>query len=212
MLQGDSMNEQHIVNKINNIFIWTTRLAFLNLLWLVFMIFGLVVFGVFPATVASLSVCMYWINGKTDLPIWKTFKREFLHNFYISNGAGWLLLLAGSILFINYQHFDKISGVFYFFSIFSFYFVIIIYIALWIWVFPLMSHYNNKLTKHFFNSLILGFGKIKTTLLIILLLFLVIYISLSIPGMIPFFSFSIGSYFWAWFSLKVINEIDEENP
>lgn len=205
------MNDQPVVNRLNNIFIWTTRIALLNVIWILFVLFGLVIFGIFPATVASLCICMYWLKGKTDISIWNTFKREFKQSFIRSNGAGWILLVIGIIFFINFQLFDRISGGIYFLSLFSFYFVIILYIFITVWIFPLIAHYKNNLKGHFHNALILGFAKLKYTLLILILIFFVLYISLAYPGIILFFTFGLISLVWAWVSLKVFKEIDEKN-
>lgn len=205
------MNNQPVVDRINNIFIWVTRIAVLNILWMLFTLAGIVVFGIFPATVASLKICLDWVNKKTEFSIWKNFVNEFKQSFFVANGAGWILLIVGFIFYINSQLFDRITGVIYFLSLFSFYFIIILYIFICAWIFPLIAHYQNNLFSHFRNSLIIGFGKLKYTFSIILFIFLIAYISLLYPGIIPFFTFGIGSLIWAWISAKVFNEIDENH-
>lgn len=76
---------------------WISRLAYLNLLWLIFISVGLVIFGVAPSTVAMFTIIRKWIQGEREMPIFSTFIEIFKREFWTSNrlkgGMGPLLKL-----------------------------------------------------------------------------------------------------------------------
>lgn len=203
------MSGSGLVNSLDSILRWVTRIAVVNILWIGFSLIGLIVGGVFPATVASLSISRKWLIGEKDVPIWKTFKDSFKKEFIISNLLGWLLTFGGGILYINYKILLTMSGKFFLISTFAFYLLVFIYLLLIIWIFPLASHYNGTIMQHIKNAIILGLGKIHISLANLIWLFLVIYFSLKYPSSILFVSVSIGSLGWAWISLRTFNKLDE---
>lgn len=203
------MNGNGLVNSLDMMLKWVTRIAIVNILWIVFSLVGLIVGGIFPATVASLSVSRKWLTGEIDIPIWKTFKDTFKREFKNSNLLGWLLLLVGGILYINYKTLLNMSGNLLWISTFAFYLLVFFYILLIIWIFPLLSHYNGTIMQQIKNAIILGLGRIHISLASFLWLFIVIYFSLKYPSSILFVSFSIGSLGWAWISLRTFNKLDE---
>jgi uncharacterized membrane protein YesL len=58
------------------------KLAYLNLLWIVFSVGGLIVFGSIPASVSLFTIVRKWlINKETDLPIFHTFFQNYKNEF-----------------------------------------------------------------------------------------------------------------------------------
>jgi len=51
---------------------WMMKLAFVNLLWILFTILGLVVFGFYPAWIAMCRLMTLWSRGE-DPPLFKTY-------------------------------------------------------------------------------------------------------------------------------------------
>jgi len=71
---------------------WITRLAWLNIVWLVFSVLGGVVFGVLPATVMVCCMIRRYLNGAAKVTIrdiWSEYTQEFIK----SNQTGWVVLL-----------------------------------------------------------------------------------------------------------------------
>lgn len=203
------MIENGLVNSFNTILKWITRIAVVNILWIGFSLIGLIIGGIFPATVASLSISRKWLIGEIDIPIWKTFKDNFKKEFIISNLLGWLLILVGGILYVNYRMLLTMSGNFLLICTFAFYLLLLFYFLLMIWIFPLISHYNGTIMQHIKNAIILGIGKIYISIANFLWLFSVVYISLKYPSSILFVSIGIGSLGWSWISLRTFNKLDE---
>lgn len=80
---------------------WISRLAILNLLWIGFSLVGLIIFGLFPATVAMFSVIRQWLLGKTDLPIFQLYWRAFRTDFFKANGYGVLIAIIGLMIYAD---------------------------------------------------------------------------------------------------------------
>lgn len=82
---------------------WFSRLAAINLLWILFTVAGLVLLGFIPATVSMFAVTRWWLRGEITPDetvfnlFWKTYKQEFLR----SNAVASVLLVIGYILYID---------------------------------------------------------------------------------------------------------------
>ena len=63
-----------VTNGLNRFCTWVMRLAYLNVLWILFSLAGLVVFGLMPATAAMFTVAREWAKGNTDAPVFSVFK------------------------------------------------------------------------------------------------------------------------------------------
>lgn len=86
--------------------IWFSRLALLNLLWFFFTMLGLVIFGIFPATVAMLETlkkCMEKQEPFILKTFWKSFKREFFK-------SNILAVIFMAVLSLCYLHFTLSSA------------------------------------------------------------------------------------------------------
>ncbi|WP_404330145.1 YesL family protein [Mesobacillus maritimus] len=199
------MKSQQIVNTLDRIFTWITRLVVINVLWILYTLIGLIVGGIFPATVSVLKIFRKWIMGEDEFSIWGTFKQEYRKEFIKSNVVGWILTMAGVILYLNYLVIKSMGDTNIVFLV-AFYLLILFYLNLVIWSFPQLAHYNGKV-KHFFkNAIILGFGRFHYTLAIMVYIFIVLYVSLKFPGILPFFTISIGTYGWIWISMNVFQK------
>lgn len=202
------MNSTGLVNLLNTIFIWITRITVVNILWVLYTLKGLIIAGVFPATLAILSISRKWLSGAKNINLHKAFKQSFKKEFIASNIAGWLLTIIGSILYVNYKVMLNMTEELLGLNIFAFYLILFFYFQLVIWLFPIISHYNGTIFQHLKNSIIIGTGKIHMTILSLLWLFAVLYLSLKFPASIIFVSISIGSIGWNWISLRTFHKLD----
>lgn len=76
------------------------RLIVLNLIFLVFVALGLVVFSFIPAA-AALIVVLRSMNHESEFPLVKTFYRAFIANFKKTLGLSGFFLLLGAVLVFN---------------------------------------------------------------------------------------------------------------
>ncbi|HBC3930637.1 TPA: DUF624 domain-containing protein [Vibrio parahaemolyticus] len=93
------MNSSSLINACH----WITRLAWLNVIWLVLSLLGGVVFGVLPSTVTVCYLIRKYLNGAAKVTFTEAFQ-IYREEFYRSNRAGLTLLLpAFSLLwYINW--------------------------------------------------------------------------------------------------------------
>ena len=204
------MNGKGMVSSLDSVLQWITRIVMLNLLWFLFSVFGLFALGIFPATAAALGISKKWINGEQDIPVYKTFKKNYKEEFKPSNKVGWIFTLIGLVLFVNYRVIASEEKEFWVGTIFGFYFIVFLYIITVVWLFPLLIHYKNHWFQYLKTGLVIGLVKIHYTIAIYLVGITIIYISLKYPGIIPFFSIGIFVIIWYWLSLQVFEKIDKK--
>ncbi|WP_042221596.1 YesL family protein [Oceanobacillus manasiensis] len=204
------MNVNGVVTTLEKMMNWVARLAYLNLLWLLFSLRGLFLAGVFPATVAALGVSRKWLSGEQDIKIWKTFKEGYSTEFKAANALGWILTAVGSLLYVNYRVLLGLQETVSFLVPFAFYFIIIVYVLVIIWSFPLLAHYQTNIFQHLKNAFIIGFSKVHISLGIGILGFVSIYFSLEHPAFIPFFLFSAIAIMWMWAAMYVFKALDKK--
>jgi uncharacterized membrane protein YesL len=186
---------------------WISRFAYVNFLWIVFSLAGLVVFGFMPATVALFVITRKWVLGQTEIPIfqtyWKTFRKEFIK----SNVLGLILFLLGYILYVDLA-FIQAEGILLSLLRFcvlavGFFFVIIL-----LYIFPVYVHYDWKILKYIKYALILGASYPHFTFGMMIGMF-ILYLLLSIlPGVIPFFSVSLLAYLVMYVSCQVFSKAE----
>ncbi len=203
------MNAQRIVNTLDKIFTWIMRLAAVNALWFLYTLKGLIVLGLFPATLSAMKIFRKWKLGDFDFPIWKTFKQEYQAEFGKSNTIGWILAMAGMVLYFNYLAIQSMGSV-SILSYVAFYLLIFFYLTLVIWSFPQLAHYDGRISHFFKNAIIIGFGRIHYTLAVTVYIFAVLYVSLKFPGLLPFFTISAIALGWIWISMDLFQRNDRK--
>ncbi|MRX71527.1 DUF624 domain-containing protein [Bacillus lacus] len=201
------MNSQYIVNSLDKIFIWITRLVAINVLWVFYTMIGLIAGGIFPATLTVLKIFRMWIMGDPHVPIWSTFQQEYWKVFWTSNMMGWMMTIAGGVLYFNYTVM-KSMGSLNIVTYAAFYLLILFYLNVLIWSFPQLAHYNGSIKLVFKNAIIFGFGKFHYTVAIMVYMFAVLYVSLNYPGILPFFTISVLAFGWIWISMNLFQKVD----
>ncbi|MGX7132704.1 YesL family protein [Enterococcus songbeiensis] len=89
------------INKMNDVLIGILKVAYLNLLWLVFTLLGLFFFGIGPATYAMMKYYDRWLRLKEALPVTKSFWRFYKERFRQSVAISWIYLVLFGILWVN---------------------------------------------------------------------------------------------------------------
>lgn len=205
------MNGKSIVSVLNVIFIWITRLAVVNILWILFSLLGLLIAGIFPATVALLGVSRKWVLGEHDFKVLDVFAKIYRKEFVKANMLGLLFVIMGCLLYVNHLTLLKNHNDILFLVPFAFYFLVFFYIIASIWVLPLLAHYENKLFLYIKSAIVIGLAKIHYTCAIGLIMIAITYFSLNFPGLLPFFTFGVSSTIIMWISMKVFKQLEINN-
>lgn len=190
--------------------VWLTRLAYLNLLWILFTILGLFILGFYPATVAMFAMERKWIRGNKELPMFKTFKEEFFKNFKTANIIGHCFTLLALLIYINYQFaavMDSWMADVFSYILFALAFLVFI---IFMYIFPVFVHYQVTLIEAISFAFVIALSSPLNTILILVNVFSFFFIAIYIPGIIPVFMGSAISFITMWFAYRTIQKIDKK--
>ncbi|MED1739068.1 YesL family protein [Bacillus swezeyi] len=167
------------------------KIALLNGLWLLFTVGGGIVFGWAPSTAAMFAIVRKWLLGYTDLPILTTFYQTYKKEFIKTNGLGLILAAAGYILIVNYQFFHARADLF---SIMISYVTLLAglaYLVIVVYIFPLYVHFQLPFVRYFSQAVLIGLLRPLTTAGMAAAGAVVVYVLLTLPGLIPFYGVSL---------------------
>ncbi|MFC4321510.1 YesL family protein [Litchfieldia salsa] len=180
------MVETHgFMGAINNVLEWISRLALLNILWIFFSFLGLIVFGLFPATVAMFSVVRRWAMGDMEISITRVFWESYKKEFSKSNLLGGIISCIGLVLFIDFLFLKQVSPQIQGFLFVPFLIILILYVCTLFYVFPMYVHYEMKLLEVLKNSFIVMIMRpISTIMMLVCGVGLMILLSFAPPVLI----------------------------
>jgi len=173
---------------------WVTRLVWVNIAWLLFIVAGLGIFGVMPATIALYTITRRWAQKDFGVPIWNTFFKVFKQEFYRSNIIGLFFALIGGFLWIDVRIAGAMQGTFSVMLYFFLYFLIFLLLNAFIHFFPIYVHFQYTIRDYIKQSFIISIISPASTILIAVGLFFIGYLMRNIPGLIPFASGVLPAY------------------
>lgn len=184
-------------------------LMYINLLWVIFTILGLGIFGLMPATTAVFAVAQQQIQGNdtesTLGTFWKNYKKQFL----FSNKVGILLLLIGYSLYFFLQFFHIFNFVIYilFATLLFCYFLMIIYI------FPVLVYEENRADSAAYikKAFTISLTNPVPTVMIILWAIACYLIYSIVPFLIVLFSVSTLAFIIMYYSDRIFNKLESEH-
>jgi uncharacterized membrane protein YesL len=189
-----------LISGFYNICVWIFRLAYLNILWLLFTILGAVIIGFFPATIAMFAVERKWIQGNSDFNIfqhfWSTYKQEFVK----INLLGYAITFVGTLLVINYfisTSFNNAIGDLLSWLLLG---LMLLCTVVVIYIFPVYVHYDVKYADYIKHAFVIGVSSPLMTLLILLSFMSYFYIVTIFPGILPLYTGSMLSFAIMWFA------------
>lgn len=189
---------------------WIMRLAYTNLLWLLFTMLGLGIFGFMPATTALFSVMRKWIQGHEHVKVFRTFWRVYREEFLRANLVGMILLMIGTIIYVDLAYIYPTSMLLHVlrFAIYIFGFLFIVSLF---YIFPLLAHYDWKKRLYLKFSLLLGISYLQYTLSMLVFTVILLVLFAYLPGIVPFFSISILAYGHMWLAYQVFRKVEFES-
>lgn len=179
--------------------VWITRFAYLNLLWVLFSLVGLLFFGVLPATTAMFAVVRKWIDGDRDIPIFKTFWQSYRKEFIKINLLGYGILIVGYLLTIEFQILRSQEHISYIIASFGVVGLFIIYFIILLYIFPIFVHFKLKPLEYIKWAFVIGIGHPFLTLFLFGVIIALVYLTfITIPALLFFFGGSISAYILMW--------------
>ncbi|EGL81480.1 protein of unknown function DUF624 [Caldalkalibacillus thermarum TA2.A1] len=167
---------------------WIMRLAYLNILWIVFTLLGGIILGIAPATTAMFTITRKWVRGEYYISLFSAFIDAYKKEFKNANLLFLILLSTGMILTIDLWFFKTMDGgvnpLLYYLTIF----LLINYSIMTLYVFPVFVHYDLKLLQYFKHAWIIGIASpVQTALMGVCLVVMCLAIMLK-PVIFPFMS------------------------
>lgn len=190
------------INKINEWFIGILRVAYLNLLWIVFTILGLGIFSIGPATYAMMAYYDHWLRQKEELPVARSFWQFFKERYKTSLVVGWIYLGAISIFLVNI----------FFNRVWSLQMINVIMLILVLFsfthVYTLMSALNYKKIKDILKgAVLLGFGYLHYAIIAWTIIGLVYFITSTFsPGLLLVFGIGFTGLICSLASKQIFKE------
>lgn len=168
------------------------KIAYINLLWIIFTMMGLVVFGVIPASVALLAVVRQWLMKDIDIPIFKQFFLAYKKEFIRSNLFGLIFIVAFVILYTNFSYIFQESGALQVILTIGLIINGFIFLITTIYFFPVYVHYNLKFHEYIKHSFLMGIVNFHFVVLICfcfwiiyhLFVYFPVYVGLFLPSLI----------------------------
>jgi len=196
---------------IYNVFEWITRLAYLNLLWILFSLAGGLIFGFFPATIAMFAISREWLKGNSEIPILRSFWDYYRRDFLKSNLLGIFIsiiifLIAIDIIYIQGNTNELLSWTYI--PLFAF---MLLFIMLLFYIFPAFVHYDIKVQYVLKNSFFIMLINPFNSLLIILCLVPLFFIMKNFPALAFIFGGSSYAYITMWISLHAFNKVNKKS-
>lgn len=193
---------------IYQIGVWTIRLFYTNLLWFVFTLLGLGIFGIMPATVSLFAVLRQWVLKKEEFPIFKRFLYHYRKEFVKSNLFGLLFLVVGFIIRVDIIFLSEsstlmlqiLSGVMLCIGL--------LFIIILLYFFPIYVHFDISFTQHIKYAFIIGISQISSTIMMIVGLIAVFCLYWYVSGLIPLFFMSLFSLNLMWFGYRSFVKIE----
>jgi len=166
-----------------------TNFFLLNLLWL---LFSLPLFTLFPATAAMFAVIRDWKLGK-QTGIFTTFFTHFKANFKLSFIAGLLFFLFAFIFYIDFMLIDQLATTMSVIVMSMLFLLCFIVLIVCIYLFPVIVHFKLSLRNALKNSFLFAIMYFPTTIISITILLSMATLVFLMP-IFSLLAFSITAY------------------
>ncbi|MED4055269.1 YesL family protein (plasmid) [Niallia taxi] len=194
------------VEKLNSIFTSILNLVYVNVLWVLFTLLGLGVFGIGPSTYALVSICRQWIRGNR-IPVFETYWKYYKENFKESVLISWIYLFVGFVIAV-----DLLTVTNWYLRA-ALLIVGFIYLLSLVYIFPIMAHYNwNGILLKMKMSLLFGIACLQYSLLFFLVAGVLYWAAITFfPGVLTFFGVSFLFFLITWTANQVFTRMEMED-
>lgn len=201
------MNFDGFVGKMYQLSDWFIRLVYLNILFIVFSLLGLIVFGLFPSLIAMFAVLRDWNHEIYEQSIIKHYFRYFRAEFFKGNIVGFILLVITFIFYVDIQFLISMQGKVYDLLLIFCIFLCFVYALYFMIFFPVYVHFELKPLQYFKQTaiiLILNPLKVFMMFLIVIPLFILLFF---VPVSIVFFAMSLFAFLMTVFSQPIFTKM-----
>lgn len=173
--------------KLLNITEWVAKLAYLNLLWLLTTALGIIVFGLFPASVAMMATLRRTILDGIHTPVLKTYVQALKATFTYSFLYGLIFNAIVVIIYFNLimiETYHPFNTLLFQVPVFTF---VVFSILSSLFFIPVYLHYNLPFFKVFKHAFLIMMIHPKQTLMLVISIALTFYLMQFLPALYFFF-------------------------
>ncbi|WP_163578939.1 YesL family protein [Gracilibacillus saliphilus] len=205
------MNQNGLITKLYTAMEWITRIAYVNILWILFTVFGLLLFGVAPATASMFTITRQWLKGNSDISVFKTFWRAYKIHFVQANLLLWPIALLAYMLYINYQYLFLVPPSVYYLMLFIFATLTLIFLILLFYIFPVLVHFEHNTFNYYKIALLTGVSNPFLTVTMFVTTLLIGLLTERIPGILPFFPMCLSSLITMHLALLAFKKLQKKS-
>ena len=198
------------MEKLNTIMEWIMRLFVLQLIWILFCLVGVVIGGIFPATFSMFAICRKWLNKQTEFSIFQTFWDMYRKGFLKTNLLGWVTTLTGLSLYYYFQLFKGSEGMIDLVLLIAVWIAGILYLMTALLIIPVYVHFDIKLINVVKYALIIAISNPFQVISMAALITGFGMVMILIPGLIPFFSFSVLAFGLMWMAKSAFTRMEQK--
>ena len=187
---------------------WLAKIMYLHLLWVLFTVVGLGLFGITPATIALVSVIHKWVDQDFDIPIFKNFFTEYKRECFKSNGFGLILIALGVFFYVDIKISQQLIQSFYFHAFLLF--ISLLYIVTVLHFFTVYVRYDLKFFFYFRQSFLIAIARPFETIAMVISLIALSYLFSFLPVLIFFMGSSLVVYPLVWFGYRACYEVERK--
>ncbi|SFQ15455.1 YesL family protein [Salibacterium halotolerans] len=190
---------------------WITRLAYVNVLWVLFSLAGLIVAGLFPATAAMFAVVRKWLIEDEEIAVLPTFWQSVKSEFLRSNAIGYIALVPAYVFYVDFQFFSSIEGILSFVLITISGSLFLLYVITVLFLFPALVHYRMRILEYFKQAFFIGAGSPLGVILSAAACVITALLTAWFPGLLFFFAGSVPAYVIMWSTLRTTRIMEEKH-
>ncbi|WP_059102616.1 YesL family protein [Shouchella shacheensis] len=177
---------------------WILKFVYVNTLFVVFSVASLVLFGFFPALAAMFFIIRKWLEGETDIPVFKRFWYQFKCDFFKSNKLGYIVFITGLALFVYYELIQQLGGMTFFLLMNVWFMTTFIYILTALYIFPVFTYYANNILATIKTAFLTMVVSPLPTIMMISGLLIIFVVLFQLPGLVPITAASLIAFFLMW--------------
>lgn len=182
-------------------------IAYLNILWIIFTLFGGIILGIHPASIALVACIKDWRENDVEQVNFRNFKENFKKEFKQANILGIFITLLVSVSVINGSFVYANRAIVHPVLTMTFMIAVIVLMVLLIYVYPVYVYFRKSTVTTIVYSITIGMAHPFMTFMILVfvsLLFIGIY---STSGLALFFGVSALAYVIVKYTCKVFETL-----
>lgn len=189
------MVKSSFIDWINKLSRYIMNLMYVNFLWLLFSLLGLIITGFFPSTVAMFTVVRKWVLGESGIPIFEIFWSSYRKQFLKSNLLGYSLSIIGIVIYTDLFFLQQVENNFLQILYIPALFLTLLYLLTLLFVIPIFVHYDVKGFQIIKNAIYISIISPISIIKMVLSLLIIGYLMITFPALWVLFSGSVSSYF-----------------